>query len=68
VHTLLEIESQGAMTAAQLVQMLGLEKSSVSRMLGKLVRAGEIQEVPSKEDARFKELQLTAQGKESRAH
>jgi DNA-binding MarR family transcriptional regulator len=61
----LEIESQGAMTAAQLVQMLGLEKSSVSRMLGKLVRAGEIQEVPSKDDARFKELQLTAQGKES---
>ncbi|GJL34957.1 MarR family transcriptional regulator [Enterobacter hormaechei] len=64
VHTLLEIENQGAMTAAQLVQMLGLEKSSVSRMLGKLVRAGEIQEVPSKEDARFKKLQLTAQGKE----
>ncbi|WP_354691578.1 bifunctional helix-turn-helix transcriptional regulator/GNAT family N-acetyltransferase [Phytobacter sp. RSE-02] len=65
VHTLLEIENQGAMTAAQLVQMLGLEKSSVSRMLGKLVRAGEIQEVPSRDDARFKELQLTAQGKES---
>lgn len=65
VHTLLEIDNQGAMTAAQLVQMLGLEKSSVSRMLGKLVRAGEIHEVPSRVDARFKQLQLTAQGKES---
>jgi hypothetical protein len=32
VHTLLEISAHGAMTAAQLVQILGLEKSSVSRM------------------------------------
>lgn len=62
VHTLLEIENQGAMTAAQLVQVLGLEKSSVSRMLGKLINAGEIHEVASKEDARFKQLQLTVQG------
>ena len=65
VHTLLEIENRGAMTAAQLVQTLGLEKSSVSRMLGKLINAGEIQEVPSTEDARFKQLQLTPQGQES---
>jgi ribosomal protein S18 acetylase RimI-like enzyme/DNA-binding MarR family transcriptional regulator len=65
VHTLLEIEKQGAMTAAQLVQMLGLEKSSVSRMLSKLIGAGEIQEVVSTGDARFKQLQLTAQGAES---
>ena len=65
VHTLLEIESRGAMTAAQLVQTLGLEKSSVSRMLGKLINAGEIQEVASTEDARFKQLQLTPQGQES---
>lgn len=65
VHTLLEIDNQGAMTAAQLVHLLGLEKSSVSRMLGKLITAGEIEEVASKDDARFKTLQLTPQGQES---
>jgi DNA-binding MarR family transcriptional regulator len=31
-----------ALTAAQLVQLLGLEKSSVSRMLAKLAAAGEV--------------------------
>ncbi|MEJ8323991.1 helix-turn-helix domain-containing GNAT family N-acetyltransferase [Kosakonia sacchari] len=65
VHTLLEVEKQGAMTAAQLVQILGLEKSSVSRMLSRLIAAGELQDVPSAEDARYKTLQLTAQGKAS---
>lgn len=65
VHTLLEIESQGAMTAAQLVQILGLEKSSVSRMLAKLIKAGELQEVQATDDARFKTLQLTDKGQES---
>ena len=40
VHTLLEVETHGAISAAQLVQILGLEKSSVSRMLAKLVKAG----------------------------
>ncbi len=56
---------RGSVTAAQLVQLLGLEKSSVSRMLAKLIRAGELQEVPLSEDARYKRLELTAQGKES---
>ncbi|PIN63827.1 hypothetical protein CKQ90_29775, partial [Klebsiella pneumoniae] len=31
VHTLLEVSMRGEMTAAQLVTLLGLEKSSVSR-------------------------------------
>lgn len=62
VHALLEIESQGAMTAVQLAQALGLEKSSVSRMLAKLIKAGELQEVQSPQDARVKQLQLTEQG------
>lgn len=65
VHTLVEIDNRGALTAAQLVQILGLEKSSVSRMLAKLISAGELQEVPSVEDARYKKLQLTEKGKES---
>ncbi|PWC17342.1 bifunctional helix-turn-helix transcriptional regulator/GNAT family N-acetyltransferase [Brenneria corticis] len=62
VHSLLEIENQGAMTAAQLVQCLGLEKSSVSRMLSRLLAAGELLEVQSGNDARVKQLKLTEKG------
>lgn len=62
VHTLLEISLRGAMTAAQLVQILGLEKSSVSRMLSRLIVAGELQEKISTHDGRFKQLELTAKG------
>lgn len=53
------------MTAAQLVQTLGLEKSSVSRMLSRLMTAGEICEVPSADDARYKQLKLTPKGAET---
>lgn len=65
VHSMLEIEAHGSMTAAQLVQILGLEKSSVSRMLAKLVEAGELEENPSAEDARTKRLSLTGKGRET---
>ncbi|MBG0844871.1 bifunctional helix-turn-helix transcriptional regulator/GNAT family N-acetyltransferase [Pseudomonas chengduensis] len=63
VHTLLEIGARGVMTAAQLVQVLGLEKSSVSRMIAKLIQAGEIEESTSSCDGRSKRLLLTNQGK-----
>lgn len=65
VHALLEIESHTAMTAVQLVQLLGLEKSSVSRMLSKLIQCGEIEEVAAPDDARLKQLQLTPKGCET---
>ncbi len=65
VHTLLEVETHGAISAAQLVQILGLEKSSVSRMLAKLVKAGELEERPSAEDARTKLLNLTEKGRKT---
>ncbi|WP_240430426.1 bifunctional helix-turn-helix transcriptional regulator/GNAT family N-acetyltransferase [Serratia marcescens] len=65
VHSMLEIETHGSMTAAQLVQILGLEKSSVSRMLAKLVEAGELEENPYAEDARTKLLSLTGKGRET---
>ncbi|MBN9320840.1 MAG: MarR family transcriptional regulator, partial [Delftia acidovorans] len=42
VHAILEIGTQGRMAASQLAQALGLEKSSVSRMVRKLVEAGEL--------------------------
>lgn len=63
VHTLLEIEKNREMTAAELVHALGLEKSSVSRMLSKLVRAGELEEDSSSNDGRSKKLFLTDKGK-----
>lgn len=65
VHSMLEIEAHGSMTAAQLVQILGLEKSSVSRMLAKLVEADELEENPSTEDARTKLVSLTVKGRET---
>jgi DNA-binding MarR family transcriptional regulator/GNAT superfamily N-acetyltransferase len=63
VHTLLELGEHGALTAAQLVQELGLEKSSVSRMVGKLIQSGELEESQGEEDGRTKQLSLTEQGK-----
>ncbi|WP_374191686.1 MarR family transcriptional regulator [Delftia sp. ASV31] len=42
MHAILEIGAQGRMAASQLAQVLGLEKSSVSRMVRKLVEAGEL--------------------------
>ncbi len=65
VHALLEVETYGSRTAAQLVQILGLEKSSVSRMLAKLVEAGELTESPSADDARTKLITLTLKGKKT---
>lgn len=65
VHSLLEIGANGKMTAKQLVEILCLEKSSVSRMLAKLVCAGELRETASSEDARVKQLELTERGLES---
>ena len=62
VHALLEIEARSAMTAAQLSEFLGLDKSSVSRMVTKLVQGGELHEEPCPDDARAKQLRLTAQG------
>ncbi|MGF6572006.1 DNA-binding MarR family transcriptional regulator/GNAT superfamily N-acetyltransferase [Paraburkholderia sp. GAS333] len=63
VHALLEIGTNGASTAAQLVQALSLEKSSVSRMVAKLIEAGELEEAVGDNDGRVKQLFLTKKGK-----
>lgn len=60
VHALIEIE-RGGVVAKELVDRLGLEKSSVSRMLRKLVDAGDIKFQPG-DDAREKILTLTPSG------
>lgn len=63
VHALVEIGARPAMTAAALAELLVLDKSSVSRMLRKLVAAGEVMEGVSAQDARAKPLSLTRQGR-----
>lgn len=62
VHALIEIEG-GGVTARDLAARLHLEKSSISRMLRKLVDAGEVQEEAGDEDGRIKRLFLTASGR-----
>jgi DNA-binding MarR family transcriptional regulator/GNAT superfamily N-acetyltransferase len=62
VHALIEIEN-GGVTARDLGALLRLEKSSVSRMLRKLVASGDVREEAGENDARVKVLSLTAAGK-----
>jgi len=62
VHALLEIE-RGNATATSIGAALHLEKSSVSRLLRRLVQSADVREKPGRVDARIKELSLTAAGK-----
>ncbi|CAB1217275.1 bifunctional helix-turn-helix transcriptional regulator/GNAT family N-acetyltransferase [Acinetobacter bouvetii] len=63
IHTLLELEKQKTMTAAQIADFLGLEKSSISRMVNKLIQEHELQESVSDHDGRMKLLSLTSKGR-----
>ncbi|MGJ4891300.1 MarR family winged helix-turn-helix transcriptional regulator [Bradyrhizobium sp. HKCCYLS3077] len=67
VHTILEIGLRGPLTAMQIGAALHLEKSSVSRMVRKLIDAGELQETVDPGDARSKPLCLTAKGRKTLA-
>ena len=62
VHALIDIEQQSGITAGELADSLRLEKSSVSRLLRKLVLSGDIEEAPDIADARIKRLSLTEKG------
>ena len=63
-HALLEIGQGAPLLARDLGGMLLLEKSSVSRLVGSLVKAGLVQESRSTTDARAKELRLTGKGQQ----
>jgi DNA-binding MarR family transcriptional regulator/GNAT superfamily N-acetyltransferase len=63
VHALIEIEQQPGITAAGLSDSLRLDKSSVSRLLRKLVLSGDVSEMPDAGDARIKRLGLTENGR-----
>jgi DNA-binding MarR family transcriptional regulator len=62
VHALIEIEN-GGVTARDLAQRLHLEKSTVSRMLRKLVVSGDVRQAAHAADGRVKKLSLTAAGR-----
>lgn len=63
VHALLEIDVQGAASSAQLMNALGLDESSLGKVLSELAAAGAIAEAAMQDDARLKQVTLTKQGK-----
>jgi DNA-binding MarR family transcriptional regulator/N-acetylglutamate synthase-like GNAT family acetyltransferase len=67
VHALLTIGERGALTSAELSEMLTLEKSSISRMVRKLIEAGELVEKTGHQDGRVKPLSLTKKGRSTLA-
>ena len=67
VHTILEIGIRGPMTSVQVAEFLHLEKSSVSRMVRKLIACGELKETSDADDARVKPLSLTPKGRRTLA-
>ena len=67
VHTILEIGIRGPMTSAQLAEFLHLEKSSISRLVRKLIDGGELKETADADDARVKPLSLTPKGRRTLA-
>jgi DNA-binding MarR family transcriptional regulator/GNAT superfamily N-acetyltransferase len=64
VHALIEIDAREGITAGELAELLHLEKSSVSRMLRKLVLSGDIVEAAGERDGRRKILSLSAAGQQ----
>lgn len=63
VHALIEIEARPGISARDLGGRLRLEKSSVSRMLRKLVDAGDVVERGDEQDNRAKRLALSGRGR-----
>jgi len=63
VHALIEIGGHQEMTANKLGQILLLEKSTISRMVSRLVERGLVVEAPSGTDRRAKILSLTDAGR-----
>jgi len=64
VHALIEIDACPGITARRLGDVLRLEKSSISRMLQKLVLSGDVLEQVDTNDSRSKRLTLSAAGQQ----
>ncbi len=65
VHALIETGNTPGLPARDLCTRLGLEKSSVSRMVRALTERGELQVDSGPDDARIKRLHLTPQGRKT---
>lgn len=65
VHALVETGLRGTVTSAVLCDLLNLDKSSVSRLVSKLVARGDLSMHRSADDTREKPLSLTLQGRET---
>ncbi len=63
-HTLIEIGRTGHLTAGELSQRLALDKSTVSRVIGRLVTRGLVAAQDNPGDQRLKPLRLTPGGQE----
>ncbi|MEM7525233.1 MAG: helix-turn-helix domain-containing GNAT family N-acetyltransferase [Pseudomonadota bacterium] len=63
VHALIEIAEGRATTARDLSDLLRREKSSVSRLLKKLIQTGDVVETLDEKDSRIKRLNLTTKGR-----
>lgn len=62
-HMLLAIAEHPDPTATELAEMLELEKSTVSRTIGRLEERGYLERQPSAADARVRSLSLTSAGR-----
>lgn len=67
VHAIIEIGEAGVITGKRLVELLYLEKSTVSRLIQNLIKHDEVEEKYSKTDARRKNLMLTTKGQKTLA-
>lgn len=63
-HVLLEIEEQGQATTGQLADLLGLDKSTLSRTIDRLVSIGLIERLPNPSDRRVTPLIVKEKGKD----
>jgi len=66
-HALIEIEKNGTMTLVELTRILGLNKSSISRILKGLYNSAYITQLENPEDTRVKPYALTEKGVEKLA-
>lgn len=63
VHAIIEIGAERGLTAGALARRLVLEKSTISRLVGSLVKKGLVEEGANARDGRKKPLRLSAAGK-----
>ncbi len=61
-HALIELGARGPLTPGELAQRLELDRSTVSRLVASLVRAGWVADAPHASDGRSKALRLTGAG------